>query len=254
MQERAMKRHTIKSHQIIEIHAAHGYLLHSVLSPESNDRTDKYGGSLENRMRLVLDLVDITRENIPVDMPLAIRIPATDWLEYDPDLPQWDIHQAIELAKALDKKGVDFCDVSSGGLASAQKVISAPGYQVPFARAIREALPSSSSMKIGAVGMITSGKQAQEILDSGAADIAIVARAFQKDPGLVWHWAEELDTKIHVASQSMINLPSLHDAITKVNFSRLGIRFEAKLSALRRGVDQLPVWSAYFRQGKDCLG
>ena len=98
--------------------------------------------------------------------------------------------------------------MSSGGLASAQKVNSAPGYQVQFSKAIKEALSSTTSMKVGAVGMIVSGKQAQEILDSGAADIIVVTRAFQKDPALVWHWAEELDTKIHVASQSKIRVPT----------------------------------------------
>jgi 2,4-dienoyl-CoA reductase-like NADH-dependent reductase (Old Yellow Enzyme family) len=183
-------------------------------------------------MRLVLELVDITRKNIPADMPLAIRVPASDWLEYDRNLPQWDIEQAIELAKELDKRGVDFCDVSSGGLASAQKVKSAPGYQVPFSKAIKEALPNTN-MKVGAVGMITSGKQAQEILDSGAADMIVVARAFQKDPGLVWHWAEELDTKVHVASQSKIDPCSTLLQLLTSMLSRLGLWLEKILNRPR---------------------
>ncbi|KAI9815932.1 MAG: hypothetical protein M1827_001924 [Pycnora praestabilis] len=194
--ERALKA----NFDVIEVHAGHGYLLPQFLSPATNHRTDKYGGSLENRMRLILEIVDLTRKNIPEEMPLLVRISATDWLEYDPSTLSWDIDQAIALSQALVTRGVDLLDVSSGGLVAAQKIKSGPGYQAPFSKAIREAV-QGSGVAVGVVGMITSGSQANELLDQGYADVAIVGRAFQKNPGLVWSWAEELEIEVRVANQ-----------------------------------------------------
>ena len=191
----------------IEIHAAHGYLLHSFTSPAANERTDKYGGSFENRIRLLLEIVDLSKAIMPNDMPLLARITGTDWLEYDEGLPQWDLPQAVRLAQVLEKQGVDILDVSTGGVSDKQKIEAGPGYQVPCSLAIKKALPNSK-MIIAVVGMITSGLQAQKILDDGAADMVTVGRAFLKDPGLVWHWAEELNINIYLANQS--KCPVLH--------------------------------------------
>ena len=176
-----------------------GYLLHSFLSPVSNKRTDEYGGSFENRTRLTREIVELTRQTIPKDMPLFLRISATDWLEEDPDTPEsWKIEDTIRLAEGLAELGVDLLDVSSGGISPAQKIKGGPGYQAPFAKAIKEKL--GDKLAVGTVGTITSGKQANQLLEEGL-DLAIAGRMFQKNPGLVWQWAEELGVQINVANQ-----------------------------------------------------
>ena len=175
-------------------------LLNSFLSPASNDRTDKYGGSLENRMRLVLELTELTRKELPDSMPLLVRMPASDWMEHEPELPSWDIKQATTLAKALVECGVDLLDVSSGGLVAAQKIIAGPGYQAPFSEQISLAV-KGSGVAVGVVGMITTGKQAEALLESGVADVAVVGKMFMKNPALVWNWADEFGVEVRIANQ-----------------------------------------------------
>lgn len=185
----------------IEIHAAHGYLLHSTLSPASNDLPAPYSGSRENRMRLLLELAEMTRAAIPENMPLLVRLSATDWMPADSI--SWKGEDSVALSLELADRGVDFIDVSSGGLMKEQKIPAAPGFQVPFATAIKKALAEAGkkNVYVGTVGMITSGPQAQEILQEDKADAILVARAFQKNPGLVWEWAGELGVEVRMANQ-----------------------------------------------------
>jgi 2,4-dienoyl-CoA reductase-like NADH-dependent reductase (Old Yellow Enzyme family) len=162
--------------RILEIHSAHGYLLHSFLSPLANHRTDRYGGSLENRMRLVLEVAAALRAVMPDDMPLFTRISSTDWVDGG-----WDLEQSIVLAHALKAVGVDLVDASSGGAVPGAKIPVAPNYQVPFAAAIRKA----TGMLTGAVGMITQPDQANQIITSGDADIVFLAKEMLREP----YWA-----------------------------------------------------------------
>ncbi len=172
----AARRAVRAGFRIIEIHSAHGYLLHSFLSPLSNQRTDRYGGSLENRMRLLLEVATALRDVIPKDMPLFTRISATDWVEGG-----WDLQQSIELARALKPLGVDLIDCSSGALVPTAKIPAAPGFQVQFAAAIRKEV----GILTGAVGLITEPEQANQIVESGQADLVFLARAMLRDP----YWA-----------------------------------------------------------------
>lgn len=185
---------------VLTLTSTDGYLLNEFLSPSSNKRTDEYGGSFENRTRLFLEVVDLLKAEVPGDFPILVRIPATDYLEHDPSIPQWTIGDATALAKLLAARGVHFLDVTGGGTDARQKITAAPGYQVPYAEAVKKAV-AGTGVLVGTVGEITSGAQAQTILDVGSADAVIVGRAFLKDPDLVWHWADELDVDIHVASQ-----------------------------------------------------
>lgn len=162
-------------YQIVEIHSAHGYLLHEFLSPISNKRKDNYGGSLENRMRLLCEVVNVVRQTIPETMPLFVRISATDWVEGG-----WDIEQSTLLAKQLMSIGVDLIDVSSGGMMPHAKIPLGPSYQVPFAAEIRK-----TGILAGAVGLITEPHQANEIITSGQADLIFLAREFLREP----YWA-----------------------------------------------------------------
>ncbi len=162
--------------RIVELHAAHGYLLHEFLSPLSNRRDDAYGGSLENRMRLVLEVLDRVREVWPERLPLSVRISATDWVEGG-----WDLDQSVELARALRARGADIVDASSGGLATSQKITAGPGYQVPFASRIRR----DAGIATAAVGMITEPAQADAIIREGHADLVLLAREMLRQP----HWA-----------------------------------------------------------------
>jgi 2,4-dienoyl-CoA reductase-like NADH-dependent reductase (Old Yellow Enzyme family) len=162
--------------QLIEIHAAHGYLLHEFLSPISNHRNDQYGGSLENRMRLLLRVVEGLRRLMPEEMPLFVRISATDWVEGG-----WDIEQSVELARRLKAMGVDLVDVSSGGMVPYARIPMAKGYQVPFARRIRE----GADIRTGAVGMITEAHHADEIVTGGDANLVFIAREMLREP----YWA-----------------------------------------------------------------
>ncbi|KAL8727647.1 MAG: hypothetical protein Q9181_005630 [Wetmoreana brouardii] len=183
---------------VIEIHNAHGYLLHSFLSPASNKRNDVYGGSFENRTRLTLEIVELTRQNVPKEMPIFLRISATDWLENEQGLDSWKVEDTVRLAEILASKGVDLLDVSSGGLHPKQKVKTGPGYQAPFAQKVKDKV--GDKMAVGTVGTITNGKQANDLLEKGL-DLAIIGRMFQKNPGLVWTFAEDLDVEINVANQ-----------------------------------------------------
>ena len=140
----------------------------------------------------------MTRATIPKDMPLFLRISATDWLEESENLEGWTVEDTVKLAEIIAGMGVDLLDVSSGGLHPAQKVKTGPGYQAPFAKDVKEKL--GDKMAVGTVGTITSGKQAQKLLEEGL-DLAIVGRMFQKNPGLVWTWAEELGVQVNVANQ-----------------------------------------------------
>jgi len=162
--------------EVLEIHSAHGYLLHEFLSPLSNHRTDRYGGSLENRMRLVLEVAAEFRRTMPATMPLLVRISATDWVDGG-----WDLPQSIELARKLAGQGVDLIDASSGALVAHATVPVGRNYQVPFAAAIRQ----EAKIMTGAVGMITEPEQANEIITSGAADVVLLAREMLREP----YWA-----------------------------------------------------------------
>ncbi|RBR10532.1 uncharacterized protein FIESC28_09396 [Fusarium coffeatum] len=196
----AVKRVLKVGFDAIEIHGAHGYLINNFLSPASNQRADEYGGSFENRIRLLVEIVQLTREIVPSDYPLLARMPGTDYLDFDPSLPQWHIDEAAKLGKILADEGIDLLDVTGGGLDSRQKINSGPGYQVPWAAAVKKAVKGTGTV-VASVGMITSGKQAQGYLDEGSVDAVFVGRGFLKDPNLVWHWADELDIDIHVAAQ-----------------------------------------------------
>ena len=156
--------------------------------------------TLENRARLLLELIELTRKELPDTVPLFVRMPASDWMEHGPELESWDIEQATTLARALVQRGVHFLDVSSGGLLAAQKVTARPDYQAPFSEKIYLAVKASGAV-VGVVGMITSAKQAEELLAKGIADAVVVGKSFMKDPALVWSWAEELGIEVRVADQ-----------------------------------------------------
>lgn len=177
----------------IEIHGAHGYLLHQFLSPLSNLRDDQYGGSLENRMRLVLEVFEGIREVFPKEKPVGIRISASDWVDGG-----WDLAQSIELAKALEARGCSFIHVSSGGLSEDQQIDVGPGYQLIFAEKIKAAL---KQMPVIAVGLITDAHQAESVLASGQADAIALARGVLYDPRWGWHAAAVLGEKITPAPQ-----------------------------------------------------
>ena len=173
---------------MVEVHAAHGYLIHEFMSPISNRRTDEYGGSFENRIRYLLEVVDAVRSEWPDDKPLFVRISATDWIDGG-----WDLDSSIKLAHLLKAGGkVDLVDCSSGGLSPQQKITLHPGYQVPFAAAIR----SRAQIATGAVGLINSPELAEQIVASGQADVIIMARAMLNDPYWPLHAAKVLKTKI----------------------------------------------------------
>jgi 2,4-dienoyl-CoA reductase-like NADH-dependent reductase (Old Yellow Enzyme family) len=172
--------------QVLEIHAAHGYLLHEFLSPLSNRRTDEYGGSLENRMRLVLQVAERLRGLMPDALPLFVRISATDWVEGG-----WDVAQSVALARELKRRGVDLIDVSSGALVPKANIPVAKGYQVPLARRIRE----EAGIPTGAVGLITEPRHANEILTGGDADLVFLGRELLREPYWPLKAAAELDAE-----------------------------------------------------------
>ncbi|TDL22724.1 FMN-linked oxidoreductase [Rickenella mellea] len=190
---------------VIEIHHAHGYLLHEFISPVSNKRTDEYGGNFENRTRLTLEVVDAVRAVIPNDMPLFLRISASDWLEESmPNEPSWRIEDTVKLAGILADHGVDLLDVSSGANHPKQKIKVGPiaaeqAYQAHFSAAVTKV--HGDKILVGAVGGIKTGSVAEDVLDRGMADVIFVGRQFQRDPGTVWTFAEELGVHIKVAHQ-----------------------------------------------------
>jgi 2,4-dienoyl-CoA reductase-like NADH-dependent reductase (Old Yellow Enzyme family) len=174
--EAAARRALTAGFQVIEIHAAHGYLLHEFLSPLSNHRDDEYGGSLENRMRLLLRVAERLRALMPSELPLFVRISGTDWAEGG-----WDIEQSVELARRLKALGVDLIDVSSGGLVPHARIPVGKGYQVPLARRIKD----EAGIRTGAVGLITEPQHADEIITGGDANMVFLARELLREP----YWA-----------------------------------------------------------------
>jgi 2,4-dienoyl-CoA reductase-like NADH-dependent reductase (Old Yellow Enzyme family) len=183
----------------VEIHMAHGYLLHQFLSPLTNRRTDDYGGSPENRRRLPLEVARAVREAFPVERPVLVRISATDWVEGG-----WDLEQSIVLARELRAAGVDLVDCSSGGAVPGATAPFAPGYQVPFARAIRE----RAGVATGAVGMITEPAQAEAIVAEGSADVVLLAREMLRDPYWPLHAAQALGVRVRWPDQYLRARPA----------------------------------------------
>ena len=181
-------RHSLRAgFQLVELHMAHGYLLHSFLSPLSNRRADDYGGSLENRARLPLRVAQAVRAIWPQDLPVFARISATDWVDGG-----WDIEQSIQLARWLKQAGIDLVDCSSGGLTADARIPVGPGFQTPFAEAIRRA----AALPTGAVGMITDPVQAEHILRTGQADAVFLARQLLRDPHWPLHAARALGADV----------------------------------------------------------
>ena len=171
--ESATARALAAGFQVIEVHAAHGYLLHEFLSPLSNKRTDNYGGSLDNRMRLTLRVAECMRRLVPDELPVFVRISASDWADGG-----WDVEQSVALARKLKGLGVDLIDVSSGALVPKARIPVSKGYQVPFARTIRD----EANMLTGAVGLITEANHANEIVTGGDADLIFIARELLREP------------------------------------------------------------------------
>jgi len=184
--------------EAIELHAAHGYLLHQFLSPLSNVRTDQYGGSLENRMRFPLAVFEAIRAAVPASVPVGVRISATDWVAGG-----WEIEQSVAFSQALQQRGCAFIHVSSGGLSPLQQIPVAPGYQVPFAERIRR----ETNMPTIAVGLITEPEQAEQIVASGQADMVALARGMLYDPRWPWHAAAKLGAQVAAPKQYLRSQP-----------------------------------------------
>jgi len=183
----ATKRAVQAGFQVVEIHAAHGYLLHQFMSPLSNRRTDDYGGSFENRIRLTVEVLEAVQSEWPEDLPLFIRISATDWADGG-----WNTEESVQFSKIVKEMGVDLIDVSSGGLVSHQKIPLEPIYQVPFAEKIKK----ETGILTGAVGLITEAIQAEEIVASEQADLVLFARESLRDPYLGLNFAKELGADV----------------------------------------------------------
>ncbi len=178
--------------KLIEIHAAHGYLINEFLSPLSNRREDKYGGSFENRIQFLLEIIDAIQTVWPASLPVFVRISASDWAEGG-----WSIDDSVRLATILKTKNIDLVDASSGGSVSTAKIAAGPGYQVPFAEAIKK----QTGMLSGAVGIITNAEQAEDILQQGQADLIFMAREFLRDPYFPLHAAKVLGEDVHWPDQ-----------------------------------------------------
>jgi 2,4-dienoyl-CoA reductase-like NADH-dependent reductase (Old Yellow Enzyme family) len=185
----------------VQIHGAHGYLLHEFLSPLSNRREDDYGGTLENRMRFPLEIFDAVRAAFPAEKAVTMRVSGTDWAEGG-----WDVDQTIAFAQALDARGCNGIHVSSGGLTPAQRIPVGPDYQVPLARAVREAV----KMPVVAVGLITEFEQAEAILQRGDADLVALARGILYDPRWPWHAAAHFGASVAAPPQYLRSQPSRH--------------------------------------------
>ncbi|HCU53211.1 MAG TPA: oxidoreductase, partial [Gammaproteobacteria bacterium] len=183
----AARRARVAGFDVVELHCAHGYLLHEFLSPLTNRRTDQYGGSLDNRMRLPLEVVRTIRQIWPAHLPVFVRLSASDWVDGG-----WDLPQSIEFSKQLKLLGVDLVDCSSGGLTADAKIPAAPGYQVPFAADIRR----DAGIATGAVGLITEAHQAEAIVANGQADTVLLARAMLRDPYWPLHAASTLGVDV----------------------------------------------------------
>jgi 2,4-dienoyl-CoA reductase-like NADH-dependent reductase (Old Yellow Enzyme family) len=184
--------------EAIQLHGAHGYLLHEFLSPLSNRRDDSYGGSLENRMRFPLEVFDAVRGAVPAEIPVSVRVSGTDWAEGG-----WDIDQTCAFAQALEGRGCAAINVSSGGLVPHQQIPLGPSYQVPLARAVKAA----TRMPVVAVGLITEFEQAEAILATGDADLVALARAALYDPRWPWHAAAHFDARVTAPPQYLRSQP-----------------------------------------------
>jgi 2,4-dienoyl-CoA reductase-like NADH-dependent reductase (Old Yellow Enzyme family) len=182
----------------VQLHGAHGYLLHQFLSPLSNRRDDEYGGSLENRMRFPLEVFDAVRAALPAGRPVSVRVSGTDWAPGG-----WDIEQTIAFAKALERRGCSAIHVSSGGLTPAQKIPVGPNYQVPLARAVKAAI----GVPVVAVGLITGFEQAEAIVGTGDADLVALARAILYNPRWPWHAAAHFGASVTVPNQYLRSQP-----------------------------------------------
>ena len=184
--------------EAIQVHAAHGYLLHQFLSPLSNRRDDEYGGSLANRMRFPLEVFDAVRAAFPPGKPVSIRVSGTDWVEGG-----WDIEQSVALAQQLEARGCAAIHVSSGGLHPAQQIPVGPGYQVPLARAVK----AVTRMPVIAVGLITNFDQAEQIVGTGDADMIALARTILYDPRWPWHAAAHFGARVNAPNQYLRSQP-----------------------------------------------
>ncbi|HEX5259367.1 MAG TPA: NADH:flavin oxidoreductase/NADH oxidase, partial [Sphingomicrobium sp.] len=185
----------------VQLHGAHGYLLHQFLSPLSNKRTDEYGGSLQNRMRFPLEAFDAVRAAFPADRPVTMRLSGTDWIDGG-----WDIEQTIEFARALEQRGCAAIHVSSGGLDPRQQIPIGPSYQVPLAREVKRAV----AIPVVAVGLITDFEQAEAIVGTGDADLVALARGILYDPRWPWHAAAALGGKVKAPPQYLRSQPRRH--------------------------------------------
>jgi 2,4-dienoyl-CoA reductase-like NADH-dependent reductase (Old Yellow Enzyme family) len=195
----ATRRALAAGFEVIEIHGAHGYLIHQFLSPLSNFRTDEYGGSFENRVRIALEIVQVVRREMGPKLPLLLRISATDWTEGG-----WTIDDSVELARRVKTLGVDLIDTSSGGNVPGARIPLGPGYQVAFAERIRR----EAGLLTGAVGMITTAEQAESIVQSGQADLVLLAREFLRDPYFPMHAAAGLGAPLSVPKQYLRAFPN----------------------------------------------
>jgi 2,4-dienoyl-CoA reductase-like NADH-dependent reductase (Old Yellow Enzyme family) len=187
-------------YDLLELHGAHGYLGHQFLSPISNRRTDEYGGSTENRMRFVLEMYEAVRAVWPAEKPIGIRVSATDWVDGG-----WTPEETVLLAKALKARGLDYMDVSSGGLSPAQKIPLAPGYQVPFSEKVKK----EAGIATMTVGLIAGYQQAEDIVAQGRADMIALARGAMWEPRWAWHAAEALGAEAPYAPKMMACQPKL---------------------------------------------
>ena len=200
----AVQRAARIGYDLVEMHAGHGYLLHQFLSPLSNERTDRYGGSLANRMRLVLETFEAMRRAWPAERPMGARVSASDWVEGG-----WTPDDTVVLARELKQLGCDYLDVSSGALDPRQQLPLAPGYQVPFAEKVKR----ESGIATMTVGLITSARQAEDIIASGRADFVCLARGAMWDPRWAWHAAEELGAEAPYAPKTMACHPKLRPQV-----------------------------------------
>jgi len=194
----AARRALAAGFDVLEVHAAHGYLLHEFLSPLSNLRRDEYGGPFANRARLLLEVVDAMRGAVPDGMPVVVRISATDWADGG-----WDVDDSVRLARMLREHGVDLVDVSSGGNVADVRIPVAPGYQVDFARRVR----AEAGIATGAVGMITEPEQAEDVLAAGCADVVLLARALLRNP----HWALAAAHRLGVRPGEGVDWPKQYE-------------------------------------------
>ncbi|MGV7211549.1 NADH:flavin oxidoreductase/NADH oxidase [Oxalobacteraceae bacterium A2-2] len=190
--------------ELVELHAAHGYLLHQFLSPLSNQRGDQYGGALENRLRFPLEVFDAVRAAFPADKPVGVRLSATDWVEGG-----WDLQQSVEFSRALEQRGAAYVHVSSGGLSPRQKIAVGPGYQIPFAQEIKRHV----AIPVIGVGLVTEPEQAETILADGSADLVALARAMLYDPRWPWHAAAKLGAQVSAPKQYWRSQPSAYKTL-----------------------------------------